>query len=777
MPDYDFRSLSPHEFEQLTRDLLQEHLGCHLESFTTGRDTGIDLRHSASDTGTLVVQCKHYANSSVSALTHHLRDEELPKIVKLVPARYVLVTSLGLTPQNKSVLHGMLKPFCLSTEDVVGRDDLNNLLGRFSDIERKHFKLWLTSLPVLQHVLHSGVFAQTEMTMDRVMRRVSTYVVNPSYERALDILDKLHYCVIAGIPGIGKTMLAEMLLVPFVNHNYEAIRVVSDISEALETYKGDGKQVFYYDDFLGKTSLAEKLNKNEEKKLVEFLRMVQDSNNTRFILTTREYILNQAKESYEELASVGLDINKCVVSLSDYSIRHRARILYNHIYFMGLPWEYVSALTEEHRYLEVVKHPNFNPRVVEWMTNMNHHRDMPPSRYLSEFMMNLSNPIRIWEHAYRRQITNAARHLLLVLASLPDPVPVDCLENAFEAFYKSRSEEFSFAMKPEDFLDALRELEGSFVTIDRYGTTTMVGTHDPSVRDFLEFKVASNSTDYRALCRSAVYFAQMEMLWGGKPGAAAGQTLRKAAQTGIEDYVEGVKSTFESENCRFHAYKSPSGGFTFPISSSLEERLVLVLRVAAETRPNFPAEIVRRLIDIVSNGWTCGHASEEGVAPLTAMLDSVGADLGIDTQAVATQGLAILKGDLTDIGGYERMGIYLQSKDDECESEMTSAVQSSFEDFYRQYTSDLLAEEWDSNTLRRRAEKLLEVGETLGVDVNEAAGELQAKADELQSQEEDECAPRVIAESVTEGEESADEDKEIRDMFGSLQPNSITDQT
>ena len=45
MADYDFRSLSPHDFELLCRDLLQKHLGVHSESFTTGRDSGIDFRY------------------------------------------------------------------------------------------------------------------------------------------------------------------------------------------------------------------------------------------------------------------------------------------------------------------------------------------------------------------------------------------------------------------------------------------------------------------------------------------------------------------------------------------------------------------------------------------------------------------------------------------------------------------------------------------------------------------------------------------------------------
>lgn len=43
MPEYSFLNLSPSEFEDLTRDLLQKHLNLTLESFTSGRDNGIDI--------------------------------------------------------------------------------------------------------------------------------------------------------------------------------------------------------------------------------------------------------------------------------------------------------------------------------------------------------------------------------------------------------------------------------------------------------------------------------------------------------------------------------------------------------------------------------------------------------------------------------------------------------------------------------------------------------------------------------------------------------------
>jgi len=67
MPQYDFRSLSPIDFEILARDLLQKQLKLTLESFKAGRDSGIDFRYARAK-GDLIVQCKHYAESTYATL-------------------------------------------------------------------------------------------------------------------------------------------------------------------------------------------------------------------------------------------------------------------------------------------------------------------------------------------------------------------------------------------------------------------------------------------------------------------------------------------------------------------------------------------------------------------------------------------------------------------------------------------------------------------------------------------------------------------------------------
>jgi Restriction endonuclease len=169
MPRHDLSKLSNHDLEELSRDLLQAEWDVALEAFTTGRDSGIDLRRATASEGTTIIQCKHYAASGYRKLLSHLRNEELPKVIELKPNRYVLVTSVGLTPGNKEAIKKLFAPFVASPHDVIGLD-IEGLLSRHPEVERANFKLWLTNVDVMNRVLHNAEQCQTDFEVERVMR-------------------------------------------------------------------------------------------------------------------------------------------------------------------------------------------------------------------------------------------------------------------------------------------------------------------------------------------------------------------------------------------------------------------------------------------------------------------------------------------------------------------------------------------------------------------------------------------------------------------------------
>jgi hypothetical protein len=152
---YDFRTLSPLDFEELVRDLLQAELDLRLESFGPGRDQGIDFRYAVGSAET-IVQAKHYPDGGAGLLK--AATIENTKVERLKPQRYILATSASLTPLLKSRIQRALSAVPTQPGDIFGREDLNNLVRKFPTIERQHFKLWLASTTLLERVLHSGVY-------------------------------------------------------------------------------------------------------------------------------------------------------------------------------------------------------------------------------------------------------------------------------------------------------------------------------------------------------------------------------------------------------------------------------------------------------------------------------------------------------------------------------------------------------------------------------------------------------------------------------------------
>lgn len=504
---YDFKTLSAYDFELLVRDLLQKILGVVIESFKSGRDNGIDLRYASTGDQSLVVQCKHYAETGYRGLLASLKKER-PKVNRLAPDRYCVATSVSLSPDMKQEIMAIFAPYCRSEKDIFSSEDLNNLLNLNQDIERQHYKLWLTSTNVLERILHSDLYNQTELLVKRIQQKTRCYVQNKSFFDALALLREYRYCIISGNPGIGKTFLAEILLLEHIRNGFEPVVVRSHISEAFKLLKGNTRQIFYYDDFLGQTGWEDKLGKNEEQSILDFISYVREHEHAAFILTTREYILQQARAVYEKLHASNFDSAKCIIEIGSYTRRNRAHILLNHLYFSDLTPDHKKALALKKNLLTIIDHPNYSPRIVEWMSGLQNIQDCIPAEYPELFIKTLNDPENLWLHAYRKHLTPAARSMLLVLFSFQSAVDIGDLREAYESFRYVEAQRFNSMRAPDEFTAVLDELEGSFIRCERNANALVVAFHNPSVRDFLEKHMSTNSDQALLLCDSLIFYDQ-----------------------------------------------------------------------------------------------------------------------------------------------------------------------------------------------------------------------------------------------------------------------------
>lgn len=519
--NYDFRTLSPEDFERLGRDLLSAQWGVRIESFKPGRDKGIDLRHTIpeSDEKT-IIQCKRYSPDAFSRLKRDLQNEELPKVKKLSPSRYVLVTSIPLSVANKDDLLNLLQPWCKSTADIYGAGDINGLLSAHPAVLKAHFKLWLSGTEVLERVLHAGIWNISADTLDDLRRELCRLVVHDGLQAALNILHTHHHCLIVGIPGIGKTTLAKILLWYYIQEGFTAIVVSHDIQEAWDVLTNaihhQERVAILYDDFLGQVSFeAQKLEKNEDRRLIRLLELAKKTPNIRFILTTREYILEDAKKQYAILAQADLSIEKFTLTLQRYTRANRARILFNHLYFSNLPLSRLEAIVKSKVYKEIIDHRNYSPRIVRGICEHATYGSLDDKSYIRKISQQFDNPREIWDHAFCHDIRKESKVLLYVLWTFGQETTLSALRSAF-----SRIPQSGLSPVPWESFDlAVREIDGNFIRTERVEglggkiQELVIYFHNPSVRDYIARKVQDEPHLLRWLVSGCVRFAQAEALF------------------------------------------------------------------------------------------------------------------------------------------------------------------------------------------------------------------------------------------------------------------------
>ena len=366
----------------------------------------------------------------------------------------------------------------------------------------------------MEDLASNELFVDCETLLADINREKTLFVRTAAFEAAVKYLENNKTIFITGNPGVGKTMTSKMIVFYYATMGYR-VRFSTNVSDLSALKKSlsrnpDIKEIILVDDCFGQAYFNMRESQNSE--LVSLINYIKMSSNKRLILNSRITILQEAKERSSRL--IGCLEGECckvyVLDMSNLDILDKAKIFYNHIFFMGMNREHFTEIRKEKRYYDVIKHPNYTPRLVEFICDPNKYGGVSVSDYYSFIMQQLNNPREIWKDEYERRLGKVDRLLLLTIYSLSDSTvnEVD-VKSCFEDLVVCETD---IDMTINQYEASLSRLLEGFIQIVIENRIKKLRMVNPSVNDYIDGRLSASVLERNQLVKSVKSIQQKRRL-------------------------------------------------------------------------------------------------------------------------------------------------------------------------------------------------------------------------------------------------------------------------
>lgn len=366
---FDLHVLGWSEFQSLCLTIAREILGQTAAQYEDVNDEGCDgiftgtWKTEGGETyqGEFVIQAKHTTDPNTT-LGPAVFEAELDNAERLAEAGlcdvYLLMTNAKITFRTARKLKKGLAERGINQSKILGPKWINGII--FENPRLRTMVPRLYGLCDLSEILSRQAYEQAQAVLDMMRTNLDKLVRTQTYEKARNALHKSGFVLLSGQPATGKTTIAaELALASADAHNTQVV-ILEEASQFPDKLDVAEPQFFWLDDAFGATQFDRQLARDWQRITPKVLTAINLG--SKFVLTSRDYILQAALPHLKEGSFPLLQEAEVVVDVADLTPRERRHILYNHLKHGRQPVDYVRQLKPLLE--DIADHPGFTPELA-----------------------------------------------------------------------------------------------------------------------------------------------------------------------------------------------------------------------------------------------------------------------------------------------------------------------------------------------------------------------------------------------------------------------------
>lgn len=509
---FNFDILSPIEFEELSKDIIEKKLSMEFKVFKIGKDGGIDLRNK--DNG-IICQCKHI--KKYSDLKSNLK-KEVDKIKKIKGLKkYYLIVSTELSPQNEDEIFDLLSDYINSSEQIISQKEIISYLDDKDNLEilKRNSKIWLTSYRVLELFEQKFMDFQVSSLYNLIQRDINYFVETKIFRECYEKIKNERILIISGSPGVGKTINSNMIVAKLLSEDQEIkLKTItgSNYVELIKSLNMDSKEIIILDDFLGQSYLEK--SDAQINEIISIINYVQKNQNKYLLLNSRLVVLSETKLANEKFSRIfsALDDKNYIINMDQITSVEKAKIIYNLHYFNNVPFEYFDELRKidfwQYRYEFIINNRNYNTRIIEYCI-LNYKKDsISVDQYYDYIINNLNNPTQIW----KKQFNNFSNEELAYLHTMYSISSSNVSNDVFKECYEKVSKSRKFNTEKNTYNNITQKMSNSIIKQQCSNGKYIFDVLNPSINDYIMNDLKDNNLETEKMLEECIYIEQLSNL-------------------------------------------------------------------------------------------------------------------------------------------------------------------------------------------------------------------------------------------------------------------------